>query len=394
MNLINTGRMPKIEIRPIIILLSGIWLAGRDQLSEIDPSGKVVKIAFISSDISGAPDESDEQDDILAGALVANAADPFLDNGDKLEIVYARQPESAKEIPGLIKEYLKRDNISAILLGSNSKSILHIKHDIDAFKIPTLAVVATHPDVVKEVKFISQLSFDDERQGQAAALFVRDELLLKSAAVFFDDDDPHSGYLGQIFRTMFEQTGGVIDGFHLVSELNETTLEKLKAKNTQIIYMPMSAKKVLTAVTLLDTLDWEPELMGADSLFARVIQEYPDRLDELNGMYVTDLYTDKNDFVNVSKFVKRLLGIYDEMYRDESNSDTALGVEGYQVLKVAINQCLDRSNGNCINQKVRSIKNQQGLISNISILSNGKARRPIFINTIINNNLIMIVKVN
>jgi ABC-type branched-subunit amino acid transport system substrate-binding protein len=386
--------MLKIKIRLIIILLSGIWLAGCDQLSEIDPSGKVVRIAYISSDIGDAPDDSDDQDDILAGVLAANAADPFLDNGDKLEIVYARQVESEMEIPDLIKDYIKQDNISAILLGSNSKSILQIKHDIDAFELPTLAVVATHPDVVDGVEFISQLSFDDERQGQAAALFVRDELLLKRAAVFFDDADPHSGYLGQIFRTMFEQTGGVIDGFYLVSELNQATLEKLKAKNTQIIYMPFSAKKVLTAVTLLETLDWQPELMGADSLFARVIQEYPDRLDELDGMYVIDLYTDKNDFVNVSKFVKRILGFYDEMYRDESNSDTALGVEGYQVLKVAINQCLDRNNGNCINQKVRSIENQQGIISNFSILSNGKSRRPIFINTIKNNRLNMIVKVN
>jgi len=375
----------------IALLLLSSWLAGCDGVSDIQPSGKVYKVAYIGK--AESPGQS-EIEDVLEGILAANAAEPLLDNGDRLEIVNISQSGNVKGISGPVKEQIERGDMSAILLGGNSKSVLQIRNDIDALQIPTLAVIATHPDVIEQVGYISQLSFDDERQAQAAALFVRDELALKRAAVLFGDTDPHSGYLGQVFRTTFEQAGGELDEFSVVSGLSQSMLQRLKDRDTQIIYIPLEPLQVFQVLELLAEIDWEPVVMGADGLLAGVKQAYPQRMTELNGMYVTDLYADIGEFVSVAKYVKKIAGLHDQMFSDEASTDTALGVEGYQVIKFAMNHCPDRNNGACINREIRSIKNLRGIVSKFSILANGKASRPIYVNTIQDGHLKLVVRVN
>ncbi len=91
---------------------------------------------------------------------------------------------------------------------------------------------------------------------------------------------------------------------------------------------------------------------------------------------------------------KRIAGLYDQMFDNKASTGTALGVAGYQVIKFAINRCPDQYNGACISWGIRSIKNQQGVISKFSILANGKVSPPIYINTIQDGPLKLLVKVN
>ena len=185
-----------------------------------------------------------------------------------------------------------------------------------------------------------------------------------------------------------------MDEFSVVSGLNQSMLQRLKDRDTQIIYIPLEPLQVFQVLELLAKIDWEPVIMGADGLLAGVKQAYPQRMLELNGMYVTDLYTDIGEFVSVAKYVKKIAGLHDQMFSDEASTDTALGVEGYQVIKFAMNHCPDRNNGACINREIRSIKNLQGIVSKFSILANGKASRPIYVNTIQDGHLKLVVKVN
>ena len=379
-----------------VVAILSVWISACDDMAVTpEASGKVVNIAFVGN---GSSEKVDKDQDILEGILAANAADPMLDNGDRLEIIYLKDTNAedvpARGIAKIIDEYIKRDHVSAVLLGADSKDVLQAKQNINALGVPTLAVIATNPGVTDEVDYISQLSYDDERQAQSAALFVLDELLLRSAAVWFDEADPYSSYLAQVFRTTFERAGGRVDAFSVFSGFNQTILERLKTEKTQVLYIPLGAKQVFQVLEALKGLDWSPDVMAADGLLATVLQNYPDRLNELNGVYVTDVFSHKNEFVSLAKFVKRLTGFYDQMFSDLPSTNTALGVEAYQVVKVAINLCPDPSNKICVNRHIRSLKNHQGIISKFSINADGRASRPIFINTIQDGQLELVVKVN
>ncbi len=379
-----------------VVAFLSIWISGCDDIA-VKPqvSGKVIKIAFVGD---GSSEKAYKDQDILEGILAANAADPLLDNGDQLEVVYIENMGAGdtpiRGITEIINEHIKQDHISAVLLGADSKTVLEAKQNINALGVPTLAVIATHPAVTEEVYFISQLSFDDERQAQSAALFVLDELALRTAAVWFDESDPYSSYLAQVFRTTFELAGGRVDAFSIFSEFDQTALAGLKTRKTQVLYIPLGAEQVFHVLETANELGWAPEIMAADGLLATVLQKYPDRLDELNGIYVTDVFSHTNEFVSVANFVKRLADYYDQMFSDQPSTDTALGVEAYQVMKVAINRCLDPGNGLCVNRNIRSLENHQGIISKFSINADGKASRPIFINTIQDGQLRLVVKVN
>ncbi len=387
--------MKTIAIKCLIILFACAWLPACNNNLDITPSGKTFNIAFVGSGQAG---KSGRDQDVLEGILAANAADAMLDNGDRLEIVHVpelvAQNAVGKSIAETISGYVERDHISAVLLGVSSKTLLEEKHRIDELGVPTLAVIATHPDVTDKAEYISQISFDDQRQAQSAAMYVRDELALKRAAVLFDDVNPNSGYLGQVFRTTFEKVGGSIETFSVFSQLNQSLLTELKDKGTQILYVPLSAQHVFHVQEQLEILDWDPVVMSADGLLATVQQVYPERLSELDGMYVTDLYSDADEFLKLAKFVKRITGFYEKMFSDKASTDTTLGVESYQLIKYAINLCPDRHNATCINQKIRSAKIHQGVMSKFSIRANGKASRPVFVNLIEDGRLNLIVKVH
>jgi branched-chain amino acid transport system substrate-binding protein len=373
----------------LLILLLSIYLAACDAGDDITPSGKIYSIAYVGGEGGTGRDK-----DVLEGILAASAADPLLDNGDQLEIVHSLQAGTKDGITKTINGYIERDHISAVLLGASNKAVLRDKQGINALGIPTLAVIASYPDITQGVAYISQLVFDDEQQAQSAALFVRDELVFRQAAVLFDDTDPHSSYLGQVFRTTFEQTGGQIDEFSIISRLDQSMLVRLKAEGTQIIYIPLGAKQVFQVLEQLDIIDWQPHIMASDGLLASVLQDDQERLNELNGMYVTDLYSHTGEFVSLADYAKRIVGFYKQMFSDSPSSATVLGIEGYQVIKRAMNLCPDPGNAACVNRKIRSTENQQGLISMFSIGANGKASRPVYISTLQDGQMKLVVRVN
>ncbi len=355
------------------------------------PTGEVYKIAYINV---VEREDSSREDDVLEGVLAANAAGAVLDNGDRLEVVHASLALTRQNWLDTASRYIQEQQISGILLGADSLHTLEIKADLEKLAVPVLAAVATHPDITLDSEIISQLSFDDNKQGQAAALFARDELLIRRVAVLFDEEDPYSGNLGQVFRSRFEQTGGVVTDFRSIAGVDERTLQYLRSRDTELLYLPVSARQVLEVVTDLDGIGWSPVLMGSDGLLASVLQNYPNRGYQLSGMYVTDLFTDPGESDSKPGFVQRIRGSYDDMYDDEINSDTALGVEAYRAMFAAVEACPDRKNTDCVNRSLRSGQAQRGVMSKISIQPNGKAKRPVYINTLINNQLKMVVKVN
>ena len=379
------------SIPRLLLLLMLTGLAACEQPSAPEPSGEVYRVSYAAFVEEG---ETLERDDVLEGILTANAADPYLDNGDRLEIVYRKQAAPLRQAEEQLQLYAEDSAVSILLLGSGSRIALQLKDRIESLELPTLAVTATHPDVVSEAEFMSQLGFDDQKQARAAALFVRDELLINRVAVVFDENNPHSGYLAQEFRTKFEMTGGRVEGFQLQSDLDVLTLEEWRDRGARFIYMPLSAAGVLDVYAKLDSIGWSPVVMAADGVLATVSREFPNRWIELQGMYVTEFYTHSDDSTYMARFVEDVADAYKQAYGDEVNTLTVLGVEAYYSVLDSVNECPDRSNRSCVNKALRSGEVRLGVMSRYSIQRDGKTQRPIYINRIIDDTLELVVKVN
>jgi ABC-type branched-subunit amino acid transport system substrate-binding protein len=374
----------------VTLLLLFFLASGCERSSPVEPSGEVVKVGFVGS-LQG-PEKAQGQD-MLEGVLAGQAILPLLSNGDRVEVITEDSGADLSVTQRAMQKLVQEDGVSVLLLGLDSGRLLQLSQFIESLQTPAIALIATHPGIVVGSTYINQLCFDDETQGMVAALFVRDELLIKRAAVVVDPGDPHSKYLQVAFEKKFAGTGGVLTGSHALSEMNESLLRHLQTMKTDLLYLPVAAQSVLQVRSILEDIDWSPEIMAGDGLLAGVLGKFPEQADEIEGIYATDLFSDRGDFVRHRRLGREAGASFDDLFDGEENTFTGLGVEGYAILVHAMNQCLPATDRQCINTEIRSTENFAGTMAKISIDTNGRAKRPVYVNTIKNGLLDSVVKV-
>ena len=373
------------------MLVTLIFLvSGCDSPSPIVPSGEVVKVGFIGP--RQGPDLSQGQD-TLQGVLAAQAILPLLNNGDRIEVITEDSGDDPAATRRAMHKLVQEDEVSVLLLGLDSERLLQVSQFAESLQTPAIALIATHPDIVSGSAYINQLCFDDDIQGTVAAIFVRDELLIKRAAVIVDPGEPHSKYLQVAFEKKFSDTGGVLTGSHTVTKVDEVLLRHLQARETELLYLPVSAQTVLQVLSILDEIDWSPEIMAGDGLLASVLGKFPEQTGDIEGIYATDLFSDRGDFVRHRSLGQAAEASFDDLFDSEVSTFTDLGVEGYAIVVQAMNQCLPGMDRQCINTAIRSTDNFEGTMAKISIDSSGRATRPVYVNTIESGLLDSVVKV-
>ena len=370
------------------------WLGGCEQKPVINPSGKTIMIGMIGP-LSGPDDVKGKEG--LRGMQFAMRMQPYLQNGDRIELV----AEDDRNDPALtvqsLKNLVQKNMISAIITFSTSDPVLAMAKVADDYKTPILAAIATHADITAHNGFISQLCFDDHFQGTTAALFVRDELLIDKVAVFLNPRSAYSNDLATKFESKFKSIGGEItDTIHLAEETADLS-EKIKRVHNQmpeLLYLPIGAKDVLRIIKEVRDLNWKPRMMGSDGLISTMLTQHKDELHLLDGMLSIDFFAHG---MPVTPFGEKARDAYNDMYKGKqrvaSTAYSLLGLEGYALLLDAMNRCNDPADRECLNHQIRSTDNFTGMAGNITIGPDGKAQRALCINSIQNGLSEFIVKV-
>jgi len=380
----------KYYILTLLLFLNLSLFVGCDRPAAIKPSGNTIKIGVIGP-FSGPARAMGE--DGLKGIRTVMHMQPYLGNGDRVEVVI----EDDKNEPDLsvsgLKKLATEEKVSAILLLSSSASGLAVNAIADSYQVPVFVLLATHPDIAKDKTFVSQLSFDNTFQGRVAALFVRDELLIDRVAVFQNPESFHSTSLAGEFIHKFETIGGIITAnFQVTADSDDFKgiLERLREKKTQLLYLPVTAKDFVHISTALEDTDWAPERMGGDGLYSNVLRQHPEGAGLLNGIYDIDLYTAD---VEGTSFGEQAAKAYRKLYEKTSSSFTAIGAEGYAILQNAMNRCTHPADRQCINTMLHNTDRFEGLLGRVSIHADGKAERPLIVNKVSNGREQFIVKV-
>ena len=391
-----TSMTNKISIK-IAVILAAVFLlsivGGCEREPEIQPSGRIIRLAVIGP-FTGS-DQAKGLDGV-AGLKTAMQLKPLLNNGDKIELVIEDDQNQPELTVRAMKKLADEEKISAILLMSSSKSALAVRSLANEIKIPVLAMLATHPEVTLDNDYISQLCFDDISQGVVAALFVKDELLLERAAVFTNPDSQHSTALTAEFIRKFQSVGGIVTDTVLLGdeEKYKEKLQELRDKRTDLLYLPVKARELIAIEKSTREIKWHPEVMGSDGLLATVINEFSDDVALLEGVYAIDFFASDDKGLQTSSKFKKLGKLYRSQYKKKATSYTVLGVEAYLVFLNAMNRCQAPDDRLCINRMLRDTRNLETLVGNISILENGKADRPLIVNTIRDADSKFVVKVH
>jgi len=377
-------------IRLAILIASVFLFNGCDQPSAIQPSGKKIKLGIIGP-FSGS--HLDKGKDCLEGIRTAMQLQPYLKNGDGVELVVEDDQNEPSLTVKALEKLTKVDKVSAILILSGSEPVLKIAPVADTYKTPILALLATHPDITRQNSFVSQLCFDDNFQGTVAALFVMDELLINTVAVFSNPDSPYSSYLAAKFIRRFKSFGGrITETVSLTQETDDYTniLKSIRNKKTELLYLPIRAKDTIQIVKALKKMGWKPEMMGSDGLLSTVLKQYKKESGLLEGMLATDFYSAS---MPLTSYGEKAAKTFRSLFGGRATTYTVLGAEGYALLLNAMNRCNTPGNRACINRMIRNTVDFTGIMGKISINSNGKALCPLVVNAIKDGRLEFIVKV-
>lgn len=372
----------------LLILLSmvlGLGACGRQ--TAIEPSGKTVKIGVIAP-LSGHHHVKGEEG--LKGMQTARQLQPYLQNGDRIEWIAEDDRNDPELSVRALQKLVEKEKVSAIISFSSSNPVLALAKVADGYQTPILAALATHPAVTEGSGFISQLCFDDDVQGAAAALFARDELLIDKAAVFSDPDDSYSRYLAAKFAAKFTSIGGEITAAVSMKagngDLAVVTMAGVRKKSPELLYLPLFADDVLRIIHAARKLGWKPKMMSSDGLISNMLSSHKDELKAVDGMMALDVFADGMPLTPFGeKAARKHLG--------KRTHFAVLGIEAYAILRDALNRCSDPQDRRCVNREIRSTEHFTGLAGVISIGPDGKARRPLFIDSIQNGLSKFIVKV-
>lgn len=371
----------------LLAAMMGIW-SGCEKAQPIHPSGDIIKIGVIGP-FSGPYAYMGEG--ALKGIKTIMTMTPLLNNGDEIELVTANDMNTPNLTLKSLEKLVQVDQVSAVLILSQSSAVLEITKIADRLKTPILATVASHPGIPVKSGFITQLCFDDDSQGMVGALWARDELLIDNAVVFSESKNPSSVFLAERFTQKFKALGGrIIMSVTLdpSMKVDQKTLAMIRDRETELLYLPLGKEKFFEVLDSLNQIDWSPQILGSDALKASLLAQ--NKVDsDLEGVLMTDYF---NPLMPLTHLGKKALRQYRSLYNDPPNGYSVMGGEGYALLLNALNRFANKRDNADLNQLIRNTSNFKGITGKITI-TNGKANRPLVVNVIRKGKMEFLVKI-
>lgn len=377
------------HLTALLALLLFCSMTGCDKERAILPSGRVVKIGVIAP-LSGIDEEVGKSG--LAGVRVAVSMQPYLNNGDKVELVI-EDDESSPEKTEDAFDSLKKSDVVGVILLSKSNSALHLAKKNRWMRTPVVATIATHSELTHYSSYITQISFDDTFQGKVAAMFMRDELLLSRAVVVSCSDDSHSSVLAAKFIEQFKATQGIVDEHIVLSSPTETLLAQLQEAEkdgVEFLYLPVQSETVLHVAQTLKKMHWKPVIMASDGLLSEIMLKHEGSLSMIDGMVATDMHS---SILAKTEYGEAIHDLFTDQNRKRGSTFTVLGSEGTSILMHALNKAKAPYKPLDVKTQLKQIRNFETFSGIISIDNNGKAIRPIYVTLIKGKELKLIAKV-
>jgi len=365
----------KLILRPLLPLMLMLLAVACEQPQPAATGGKAIRIGVIAP-FSGTIFPQGKEG--LKGIETARNIQPLLETGEPIELVLKDDRNDPERSVKVLGELVRADQVAAVVTFSSSDAVLAMAAVADTHGTPILAALATHPKVTAGNAFISQVCFSDDFQGKVAALFVRDELLMDRVAVFNNPESRYSSNLANTFKQKFISLDGrITDSVKIEGSVKDLTpiLQSLRAKDPELLYMPIDEEDVIRVLKIADGMDWRPQVMGSDGLLANMVTQHSQDLHLLEGMLSSDFF---HSDMQLTPYGKKISSVYE----GKGTTFSVLGVESYAILIHAMNRCRDPRDRQSLNAAIRETRDFVGVTGHISITADGKAQRPLVINTI------------
>jgi branched-chain amino acid transport system substrate-binding protein len=175
------------------------------------------------------------------------------------------KPESTATV---FQKLINQDQVVAIIGSQSSKCSNAGAPIAEAAGVPQISPWSTNPNVTKGKQFVFRACFIDPFQGKVVALFAKDRLKAKTAAVLYDVASDYNKGIAEVFKAEFAKAGGKVVAFETYTTGDKdfsAQLTKIKATNPDVLFLPNYFNEVPLQAQQAHKLGLRAKLLGSDS---------------------------------------------------------------------------------------------------------------------------------
>ncbi|MBJ7222829.1 MULTISPECIES: ABC transporter substrate-binding protein [unclassified Brenneria] len=315
------------------------------------------------------------------GVELINSLEPTLKNGDTIKLVIIDDKSDKVEAANAMQRLVSSDKVDAVIGEVTSTNTMAMTKMAEDTKTPLVSPTATNDRVTRNRQYVSRVCFSDSFQGVVGANLASRDLGAKTAAIMFDSSNDYSVGLAKSFRTQFLKNGGTIAVEVQApggSKDFKAQLSTIKAKNVDMIYMPIYYTEGALIAVQAKQLGLKVPVVGGDGLAADPVF-FKLGQDAVEGYMTTDYYSPnaKDQTPEGETFIKA----WEEKYKEPTHTWGAMTADAYKMIVNGMNQCSDPKDRVCVNEKIRATSNFSGITGTLT-LKDGDAIRSAVINEV------------
>ncbi|MCW2476067.1 MULTISPECIES: ABC transporter substrate-binding protein [unclassified Symbiopectobacterium] len=372
-----------VKLTVAAALVSSVMGAANVMAEEI----KIGVVLPLSGPLSGYGQPSQK------GVELVNSMEPKLKNGDTIKLIVIDDKSDKVEAANAMQRLVSSDKVDAVIGEVTSTNTLAMTKMAEDTKTPLVSPTATNDRVTRGRQYVSRVCFSDSFQGIVGANLASRDLGAKTAAIMYDSSNDYSVGLAKAFRTQFLKNGGTIPIEVQApggSKDFKAQLSSVKAKNVDMIYMPIYYTEGALIAVQAKQLGLKVPVVGGDGLAADPVF-FKLGQDAVEGYMTTDYYSPnaKEQTPEGEKFIKA----WTEKYSEPTHTWGAMTADAYKMIVNAMNQCDNPKDRVCVNDKIRATSGFTGITGTLT-LKDGDAIRSAVINEVKNGELAFKTVVN
>ena len=293
-----------------------------------------------------------------------NAAGGVL--GKKIELLLEDNQSKAGESATIVKKFISRDKVVAILGEIVSSRSLEAAPLCQNAKIPLISPGASAPEFTTKGDYVFRACFIDPFAGTIMAKFAKDTLKARKVAILSSVSSAQSVGIAKFFRERFTTEGGTIVAEQKFSEGDKdfrAQLTAIKAAGAEAVFAPAyyaeaalickQARDLGLTVPFLGTDGWESaDLIGIGGA-------------AVEGCYIVTHYSPENRSPLVAAFHAN----FQKRWGMPSNALCALGYDSAMMLIDAIKRA-GTTEGPKLRDAIAATKNFPGAAGTITLDAN------------------------
>lgn len=268
--------------------------------------------------------------------LALKQANEKADNKFKYEGVEGDNKSDTGESTTVGQKMISEDGVKAFIGPATSGASAAIYDMASNSKVFVVSPSATQTGITTKkggdvYDYVYRVCFEDAYQGAAMAVYAKDTLGKKKAAILSDSSNDYAKGLEAAFEEKFKEKGGEI-----VSKTNyvekdtdfNSSLTKIKNSGADILYVPGYYTEVGSIIKQAREMGIDIPIVGGDGFDSTDLVKLANKPEYVNDVYFTTAYTT----VDASEELKAFIEAYKAEYNEDPSMFSALAYDATNVM--------------------------------------------------------------